>query len=549
MNELQTGDLPTKLGAAVQSTGLGDFAQAMALFRQGRAPEAEAVCHRILARRPRDTQALHLLGLIRADRGDLAGACDCFEQALKLDGKNSALLGAYALGLFRAFKLEEAERAARAALAMQPDLSDVRNILGSVLWRRGDIPAARSCFERVLQQAPEHSGAWGNLALLEEQSNHVEEAERMADQGLARNPQDVSLRMVRGRCLRRRGEFAEARKVFAGLSAGGTAVLRRDAEYELASCSDALGEADEVYVHAERANELARQVAPQTLEKAREFTAMIQRLQNRFTQEWVAAWHAIPASTGERPAFLVGFPRSGTTLMDSMLGAHPDIQVLEERATELAMTAVLDGLPGGYPDALRDLAPVQHAAVAQAYFRAAGAEVKHGRRLLDKSPFMTVHLGLVQRIFPDAPIVFMARHPCDVLWSCFVTNLELNPGTAQFTRLGDAVNLYCSVMALWQRYCEVLRLNLHLVRYEDLLNAPETVLRKVLDFLGLAWSDRVLKYTAHVLTRGNIKSASYAQVSRLLYQTSRDRWRRHAKHLEPFFPQLWPWCDRFGYTL
>lgn len=536
-------------GAGIPPDKSGEFEQAVALFHGGHAAEAEVVCRRMLARRPRQVQVLHLLGLILADCGDMPGACNCLEQALQLDGRDPALLGAYALVLFRAWRLEEAEKAARAALGLSPGLSDVLNVLGSILWRRGDISAARDCFEQILRQQPEHSGALGNLALLEEQSNHVEEAGRMAEQGLARNPQDVSLRMVRGRCLRRRGEFAEAREVFDGLSRGGTPALRRDAEYELASCSDALGDADAAYAHAERANELARQIAPHTLKEAREFTAMIQRLQNRFTPEWIAAWQAIPGNAGALPAFLVGFSRSGTTLMDSMLGAHPDIRVLEERATEQAMVAVLDRLPGSYPDALRNLTSGQQAAVTQAYLHAAGAAAEHGQRLLDKSPFMTVHLGLVQRVFPGAPIVFMARHPCDVLWSCFMTNLELNSGTAHFTRLDSSVDLYCSVMALWQRYREVLPLNCHLVRYEDLLDAPATVLRKVLGFLGLPWSEQVLRYTEHVFTRGNINSASYAQVSRPLYKTSRDRWRRYRKYLEPFFPQLQPWCELFGYSL
>ncbi|MGH8321667.1 MAG: tetratricopeptide repeat protein, partial [Gammaproteobacteria bacterium] len=238
------------------------FEQALTLFREQRYPEAEAVCVELLKRQPEQASVLHLLGLILADQGDTAKALDCVEQALKLNAHDPKLLGAYAFMLFRAWRLEEAERAARAALDLDPQLTDVVDILGSILWRRGNVMAARECFERALQQSPGHAGAWGNLALLNEQSNRVAEAERMAEQGLVLRPQDVMLRLVRGRCLRRRGEFLQARAQLEPLAQGGTLALRSDAGYEIALCADALGTADLAWSHAERANRLAEQAAP-----------------------------------------------------------------------------------------------------------------------------------------------------------------------------------------------------------------------------------------------------------------------------------------------
>ena len=527
-----------------------DFAQAVALFRKQRYAEAQALCLELLKQQPEQAPVLHLLGLILADQGDTAQALGCLEQALKLDPGNAMLLGANALVLFRASRLEEAERAARTALALQPQLTDVVDILGSILWRRGNAPAARECFERALQQTPGHAGAWGNLALLNEQSNRVAEAERMAEQGLALRPQDVMLRLVRGRCLRRRGEFTEARAQLEALAQGGTAALRRDAGYEIALCADALGEAGLAIAHAERANKLAEQVAPHALKDGGEYTQQIAHLHQRFTPEWVASWQELSTDAAVRtPAFLTGFARSGTTLLDSMLAAHPGITVLEERATEQAMITTLNQFPAGYPEALKDLTPEQQAQVRQGYFNAAALAQGDARRIVDKSPFLTVHLGMLQRIFPGAAVIFMLRHPCDVVLSCFLTNMELNSGTVHFTHLDTSVQLYCQVMSLWQRYTEVLPLNQLQVRYEDLLDNPEVTLRQVLAFLGVPWSDKVLQHVEHVAERGKIDSASYGQVSRPLYLSSRDRWQRYRKYLEPYFAQLRPWCERFGYSL
>ncbi|MBU6469759.1 MAG: sulfotransferase, partial [Gammaproteobacteria bacterium] len=290
--------------------------------------------------------------------------------------------------------------------------------------------------------------------------------------------------------------------------------------------------------------------APHAFKDGQDFLLQIQGLHARFTPEWVAAWRALPdAVEAPAPAFLAGFPRSGTTLLDSMLEAHPEIAVLEERATEQAMIATLNQLSGAYPETLRDLTPEQHTQVRQSYFSAAALAEGERRRVVDKSPFLTVHLGMVQRIFPGAAVIFMLRHPCDVVLSCFLTNLELNSGTVHFTRMQTSVDLYCKVMSLWRRYCEVLSLNCHQIRYEDLLDNSEASLREVLAFLGVPWSGEVLRHTEHVPGRGNINSASYAQVSRSVYQSSRDRWRRYRKYLEPHLEQLRPWCERFGYAL
>ncbi|MGH8278546.1 MAG: tetratricopeptide repeat-containing sulfotransferase family protein [Gammaproteobacteria bacterium] len=526
------------------------LARALALFRQRDYVSAEAICRKILEDTPAQSQALHLLALVLADTGDSAQAMSCIEQARQQDPQNPALLGAHALLLLRANRLEEAEAEARAALAVQPLLPDVLDVLGAVRWRRGDTAEARENFTQALEQNPAHTGAFGDLALLAEQSNDVAEAERLAAEGLARRPDDVMLLMVHGRCLRRREDWTGARAVFERLAQQGTAVLRRDAEYELVLCHAALGDAGSAFAHAERANHLARQNAPQALADARDFMAQIHYLERRFTREWVAAWQPLETtSAGPMPAFLAGFARSGTTLLDSMLGAHPGIALLEERGTELAMIRVLDSLPGGYPEALLKLTATEYGRVLAAYRSAAKPQDSGGRLLLDKSPFLTVHAGLVQRIFPGAPLIFMVRHPCDVVLSAFLTNLELNSGSAHFTRLGSSVDLYCSVMSLWQRYREVLPLHCLVLRYEDLLDDPRTVLGRALDFLGLPWSERVLHHTEHVATRGPINTASYAQVSRPLYQSSRGRWQRYRKYLEPYLARLEPYCRYFGYAL
>lgn len=526
-----------------------DFGEVEVWFRQGRHAEAAAGCAAILTVQPQHVRAYYMLSLILAGEGRTREALESIERAIRLDPRSPSLRAACASMLLDLDRLDEAEAAVRAGFAFDPRAAVLLDLQGVIRVRRGDTRGAEECFLHALQYSPGYSAARGNLALLYERNNRLEEGLQVAQQGLVLDPGDATLRLVLGRCQRRRGDPAAARATLAGLAQMPARALRHEAEYELALCADLMGDARAAFEHSRRANALAREISPQAFPLARSYAEHIQMLHRRFTPEWVASWRELPAPPEVPPIFLFGFPRSGTTLLDSMLGSHPDVTVLEELDTTKPLVDSVMRLPGGYPAALKDLLPGQRQTLAREYFRVATANAPPRKYLLDKSPFHTVHAGLIQRVFPGAPLLFMARHPCDVVWSCYMTNFKLNHGTAHFTELDSTVTLYCAVMALWRCYVGSLRPHYRLVRYEDLIEDPERELRAITRFLHLPWSDALLHYPEHVAERGRINSASYAQVSRPLYHSARGRWQRYAEYLQRFFPQLRPWCEFFGYSL
>lgn len=561
-----------------------EFARAIQLFASTRLDEAAGLCRRILHQTPEHPQALHMLSLILGAQGRTAEALTCIEHAIRVDpqhpamhatrgrvlflaSRHEAAIGALeqaltsdpanpdalhclALCLQRLGRLQAAEAAARKALIVQPASPDLLDNLGVILLERGNPEAARSCFEQALTHADNHPGALANLALLHEQNNHLDEASRLARKGLADKPEAVTLRLVLGRCLRRRSEYAAAREMLEGLRETGTPALRKDVAYELALCADAMGETETAFMYMNHANVLARSLYPQAEQEGRGFAGLIDRLQRQFTSGWVSSWQDLPNSREARPpAFLVGFPRAGTTLLDTMLGAHPELEVLEEQSSVQAMLECVTHQVGSYPEALATLTAADQSVVKQVYRAATAGADGNSRQLLDKSPFNTVHVGLMERIFPGAPILFATRHPCDVVLSCFMTNFALNSGTVHFTALGSTVKLYCSVMSLWKTYTQTLQLNYRLVRYEDLIDHPEAELREITGFLGLSWSPAVLDHVAHAATREDVRTASYAQIGRELYHDARDRWQRYRKHLEPYLVTLQPFCAMFGYDI
>ena len=243
--------------------------------------------------------------------------------------------------------------------------------------------------------------------------------------------------------------------------------------------------------------------------------------------------------------FLLGYPRSGTTLIENVLASAPNVVALEERDTLTAADAALLSNDGTMP-ALDSLDPQLISQLRAAYW-ARAAELGgalDGKVLVDMNPFNGVKLPIIARLFPDARIVIMRRDPRDVVLSCF--RINFTPGTAAwaFTDLTETALHYDALMQLIDRCRENLPLAYHEVRYDQLVTAFEPTVRALADFIGLEWTDDFVRFDRTAQTRG-VRTASESQVRKGLYNGG-GQWRRYAEELAPALPILAPWIERFG---
>jgi hypothetical protein len=171
------------------------------------------------------------------------------------------------------------------------------------------------------------------------------------------------------------------------------------------------------------------------------------------------------------------------------------------------------------------------------------------QRIIDKNPLHMARMPLIDRLFPGAPILFVERHPCDVVLSCFFANFRLNHAMRSFTDIEEAARTYDAVFTLWSESERRLPLNVHRVRYEHLVTDPEAEVRAALDFLALPFEPAIMDNGAAARARGHISTASYAQVQEPIYQHAVARWKRYRRQLEPVMPILEPWIARLGYTV
>jgi hypothetical protein len=248
------------------------------------------------------------------------------------------------------------------------------------------------------------------------------------------------------------------------------------------------------------------------------------------------------------PVFLVGFPRSGTTLLDQILASHPEITTLEERDTLIdSATALIR------PDVTfeswatlgdGDIERFRQLYRQQVQAGLLGAPMK--RVFVDKLPLNAVFLPIIHRLFPTAKIVLAVRDPRDVVLSCFQQRFGMNAAMFQLLRLDTAARYYDAVMGLVRVSRATFPLVVHEVRYESVVADFDGTVKGLLDFLELSWDEAVRSYAETAKARA-IGTPSASQVVQPLYTTAQGKWRNYRAFLEPVLPVLAPWVKAFGY--
>lgn len=536
------------LATVLTATGQGDEARPLAFDHQGHPglariagyfhqqdgnlAEAVAAYRAGLERAPQDWESWNNLGNCLAALGDAEGAIAAFENAINRSPYPS--LPEVFLNLARALGTVQNREArltnAEEALRRFPDHPSVRIEHGLALIGSGRNDDAIA----VLQAAAAEPGfgeAHLELGLLYEHTNRIDDLDALIAAGEAAGP-CAERDFLKAWSLRRHNAFAEARvlaeQVPDTINPVRTAQLR-------AEIADRLDEPDEAFRQFTLMNRASVAAMPPA---AVSYRAMI--------EAQTAAMTPPPgpplAHDGPDPVFVVGFPRSGTTLLDTLLANLPELQVFEERPMLAQIDAEFPDLARSTDGALIAQARARYFALAAQMEGPAG-----GRRVVDKHPLHMARLPLIDRLFPAAHVVMVERHPADVVLSCYMANFLLNTAMRSFTDLEEAARTYDAVFANYRRARELLPLRVHEVRYERMIADLAGEMRPLLAFLGLEWRDEVLDNQASAARRGTVRTASYAQIGQPLYQRAVGRWERYRAHLEPVLPILDPWIERLGY--
>ncbi len=494
---------------------------AEALVRAGRGAEAAEELEQVLAINPGDAATLSRLGGLRHGLGDYAGAVRCFEQLTREDAGRAEAWTGLGAALQMVGDLEAARNAYEQALAADPDLADAHYNLGTAWQGLRDMVQAEASFRRALEKDSSHMGAVSGLATLLDRHGRYADALDLIQPWLDQGAEDPELVITAAQVLRHLGRAGEGIRLVRERIArrGLTASTRQRLAFQLGDLLDAEGAHDDAFEAYRAGNRLK----PVRFDRA-EFRNDVERLRRVFA----AGWHErLPHldEPSERPVFVVGMPRSGTSLTEQIIAAHPDAAGAGE-LTDLPRLAMGLGR-GRFPDNLPALAAADLGPAAAAYLGRLDATDPDARRVTDKTPSNFLFLGIIEMLFPRARIVHCVRHPLDTGLSCYFQNFA-GQGIPFSYDLGDIAahyNGYLDTMSHWR---SVSRLEIFELVYEELATDQEGTTRALLDFLDLPWSPACLDF--HNQDR-LVSTASHAQVRRPMYLGSVGRYRDYETHL------------------
>jgi tetratricopeptide (TPR) repeat protein len=489
---------PTLLNLASALSAAGRPGQAISILRSG------------LVKFPDDARLWHHLHpLLKADnRND--EALEAAEAAVRCDPRNAAYLVSLGVEYGHATRLEDAERAYRRAIEADPATQD----------------------------------AYLGLAIQFEHSNREDELATLADLGNTNGVDDGCLAFIRALDCRRKRQFGEG---LAYLASVPSSVEPERTAHLRGVLLDRLGKSADAFAQFEQANNMHALDSSDPIGRAKVYRDEIRGEIAMLSAEWAASLNVV-RETQQRsdPVFLVGFPRSGTTLLDTFLMGHPATRVMEEKPVLNYIDSELGGMKG-----LLGLDPAAAVQARARYLQESDVLVPAtpGSILIDKSPLFLMKIPLIYSLFPNARFILALRHPCDVLLSCFMSNFRLNSAMSNFLRLEDAAEFYDLTFRHWETASFLFPINVHTVVYEKLVANPEAELRPLFDFLGLDWQATALNHTETARRRGLITTASYSQVAEPVYDRAAGRWQHYKSFLEPVLPTLEPFVRKFGYSL
>ncbi len=422
------------------------------------------------------------------------------------------------------------------------------------LRTEGRTLEARRLNERALVVEPGCFQANISLAVMDLDAGELDAAERRAAQSVERHGPSPAASWLGARVALARGDFTAVLARLAPLLADGGLPPEPRANGLLLSADalDGLGRTGEAFAATAQGKGLQRALHARRAASREGEVEKLRRLADWFAAADPAPWRARhsarPGPGGpDTHVFLVGFPRSGTTLLENVLAGSPDVTTLEEAPT-------LADAYAQFMTCADDLARLAHLSADEAehwrrvYWRTVDQihPGKIGRVFVDKAPAGAPYLPLIAKLFPGAKILFALRDPRDVTLSCYRNNFQLNAVTYTFTDLTQTAACYDACMRMAEVYRAVLPLAVHDVRHEALVEDFDAALAGVAGFLGMAMTAAMADVAATAAAR-TIRTPSARQVRAGLNTAGLGRWRAYAEQLAPVRPILAPWVERFGY--
>ncbi len=523
---------------------------ANAAIKSNKIQEAIKLFGDALKLNPKSFEVCSKLGLLSFQLGDLDNSINYFKKTLLLDPKSSL---AYSnLGLIYS-KLNNQDLALEnylKACEIDPKNFIVNYNLANHFFSNNDDKNAEKYYQLSIELNPQHFYPYNNLFQLYDRSNNLEKLEKIFSNILKLFGRSSQVQFLEGTLQFKKKNYKETIKIFKSL------VLNKH-DYQknvlitniLAKCHDHLGSYPDAYKYYSLSNKIIENTFKNKFNKNEFNNRVSKRLSYISNVKKELFIDTEIYDERSDPVFLIGFPRSGTTLLDTILRTHKSIEVMEEK---LLVEDLMNQLNHYINNNLLNLNSINKNIIKKLrdlYFKKREAIVssKNNSIIIDKLPLNIIYIAELNKIFPKSKFIFALRNPYDSVLSCFMQPFLPSNAMSNFYNLKDASNFYDLIMNLWDKYQQNLNLNLKIIKYEDVVNNFDSSIKELLKFLDVEWTNDLRNFYLTASKRGIINTPSFNQVNKPLYKDSISRWKNYSDKFSDIDFKLERWVKKFNY--
>ena len=511
--------------------------------------EGEQYLRKALSINSSSPMALNNLGNILSNKKNNKEAELCYRKAIEIKSDFSIAYNNLGSLLSKQGNLIEAEKFTQKAINFNPKFELAYVNLGTIKIDLDKLKEAEELFLSAIEINEKYNYAYSNLFRLYEKTNKISKLKNKIE-SLNQNENIINeILMFKARISFREKDFITAKKYIDQVS--NEWIKNTDHLTNLLYWSFKAFIEDKVrnYDEAFRCFEKSQLNLKYENTNPKIFQDYITTYRKNIDKDAFLAKTKGTKIIKDSPVFLIGFPRSGTTLLDTILRSHPEIDVLEEKPLINSVEQIIKSKFKCSLDNLHNLTSKDLDYLRKHYLEILrnNCDNKNAKILIDKFPFQTVCLPLINLLFPNSKIIFTHRNPYDTVLSCFQQSFEPNNAMANFRSIESASRIYDLTMSIWLDYKEKLKMNHITSKYEDLIEDFDKHILKILNFLDVSWDENIKNYRNTAHDRGKINTPSSSQVVQPLYKSSIYKWKNYEKYVKNSTRYLHKWISYFKY--
>ena len=489
------------------------------------------------------------LGLVYLNLNEIENSITHLEKAIKLNPKFSMTY--FNLGVAYE-KLKETKKASKNYLkAIEFDKKNLFAYfnVGNLFKLENKIDKAEKYLFETIKLNPSFIRAYNNLFEIFDRTNQTDKFDKLLNLSKINLKDKTFINFFSGILEYKRKNYHNVIRIYESINLTSNDIGHQIIVKELLAKSyDSINDFEKSFEIFQNSNNQINEIYKKKYNK-NNFLNLINKRSDYFNKKNISKWNNITANSENEPVFLFGFPRSGTTLIDTILSSHPLVEVLEETViTDQFINSLNQKINNNFYNLEKiDLKLLRN--MRQDYFKTRNNFLNFNSKkiYIDKMPLNLIYTGEIVRFFPKAKFIFVTRNPYDSILSSFMQQFEPNDAMLNLTNIKDATHLYDLVMNLWFKYNDIFNLKVHTIKYEDVVQNFEITIKNLLNFLSIRWSDKLNEYYKNSEKRGIINTPSYNQVNQPLYSKSINRWMNYETKLSDSKKILSKWVKKFNY--